>query len=292
VALDVKHIYAWVQQNNPKAYVAHRFDPARQPAGDPDCRLGVKRRSNQAQPDGTATGPAECLWGYGSGVASATAPVYGDVVLAEHTRTFNEHDVSYFRPLYQRAAAALGHPPTNLTADAAFDAWYVYEACVPTGGIAAVPLNGRGKAPPDRDPDGIPRCAAGLPMVLRATFRHEDGHRAQRFGCPLLHPRRSDQTCAHPQFAKGVGCTRVVNAEPGGRMRVELDRASPAFRDLYRQRTATERINSQATALGIERPRVRNARSVAHLNTLTYVVINVRALQRARAINAAQAPAA
>ena len=38
--------------------------------------------------------------------------------------------------------------------------------------------------------------------------------------------------------------------------------------------------------MGIERPKVRNGRSVAHLNTLTSIVINLRALQKARRINA------
>jgi len=44
--------------------------------------------------------------------------------------------------------------------------------------------------------------------------------------------------------------------------------------------------NSQAKELGIERPRVHNGRSVANLNTLIYLVINVRALERAKSINA------
>jgi hypothetical protein len=284
VAFDVKHIYAWVRQNNPKAFVAQRFDPQRQPSGDRDCRLGVKRRSNQEGADGTAPGPAECLWGYGTGVATATADRYGDVVLAEVTRPFNENDVTYFAPLHARVCAALGHPPTNVTADAAFDAWHVYQACVPTGGIAAVPLNLRGQAPPRRTPEGIPLCARGLPMAPYTLFQHADGYRAQRFACPLLHPVRSGATCPHAQFAKG-GCTRVINLEAGGQMRVDLDRASAAFRDLYEQRTSAERINSQAKELGIERPRVRNLASVRHLNTLTYIVINARALERIRAIN-------
>ncbi len=47
-----------------------------------------------------------------------------------------------------------------------------------------------------------------------------------------------------------------------------------------------ERINSQAKALGIERPKVRQGRWVQRLTTLTYKVINVKALARARAINA------
>jgi hypothetical protein len=49
VSLDTKHILAWVQENNPKAYLQNsdRYDKTRQPTGDPDCRLGCKRRHNQ-----------------------------------------------------------------------------------------------------------------------------------------------------------------------------------------------------------------------------------------------------
>jgi hypothetical protein len=282
VAFDVKHIYAWVQENNPKAFVAQRFDPQRRPAGDPDCRLGVKRRGNQEGAGGTTPGPTEYVWGYGTGIASATADGYGDVVVAEVTQPFHANDVTYFGPLYAQATAALGHPPVNVTADAAFDAWYVYEACVATGGMAAIPLNLRGQAPPRRSPEGIPLCAKDLPMTPATLLQHEDGYRAQRFVCPLLHPPRPGTTCAHRQFARG-GCTRVINLEVGGRRRIDLDRASPAYQALYDQRTSAERINSQATDLGIERPKVRNSASVRHLNTLTYIVINARALERVRA---------
>jgi hypothetical protein len=57
-------------------------------------------------------------------------------------------------------------------------------------------------------------------------------------------------------------------------VRHELDRHSEAFRRIYSQRAACERINSQAVALGIERPHLRNGRSLANLNTLIYVLIN------------------
>jgi hypothetical protein len=42
----------------------------------------------------------------------------------------------------------------------------------------------------------------------------------------------------------------------------------------------------KAKALGMERPHVRNRRSVTNLNTLTYILINLKALQKARAVNA------
>ena len=68
-------------------------------------------------------------------------------------------------------------------------------------------------------------------------------------------------------------------------MRVTLDRIGPLYHVIYTQRTACERINSQAQALGIERPRVRNGHSVKNLNTLIYLVINVRVLAKAKSIN-------
>jgi hypothetical protein len=89
------------------------------------------------------------------------------------------------------------------------------------------------------------------------------------------------------QFAKGTGCVKDDNWEHGGIQCVTPDCISPLYHVLYCQRTACECINSQAKELGIVHPKVRNTRSVANLNTLAYLIINVRALQRAKAINAA-----
>src|SRR5712691_8956207 len=122
VAFDVKHLYAWVKENNERVYVPERYDKTQRLAGDPDCRLGVKRSTNQEQPDGSTEEKDELLWGYGSGVAAATVAEYGDVVLAEYTQPFNAGNVTYFRPLYQQTVLALGQFPTHITADAAFDA--------------------------------------------------------------------------------------------------------------------------------------------------------------------------
>ena len=68
-------------------------------------------------------------------------------------------------------------------------------------------------------------------------------------------------------------------------MRITLDRTGPLFKSIYAQRTSCERINSQAKELGIEHPRVHNGQSVANLNTLIYMIINIRALSRAKSIN-------
>ena len=69
----------------------------------------------------------------------------------------------------------------------------------------------------------------------------------------------------------------------GARIRYQLDRESEAFKTIYKQRTADERVNSQALELGIERPKLRNGAAIANQNTLIYVLINLRALHRVRA---------
>jgi hypothetical protein len=66
-------------------------------------------------------------------------------------------------------------------------------------------------------------------------------------------------------------------------LRHQIDRQSALYQEIYAQRTATERINSQAVDLGIERPKLRNREAIANLNTLIYVLINLRALHRIRA---------
>jgi hypothetical protein len=286
VAFDVKHIYSWVKENNPRAYVTERFNKDQVLLGDPDCRLGVKRSTNQEQTDGTTKEKKEYLWGYGSGVAAATTPDYGDVVLAEYTQPFNEGDVTSFEPLYQQTVLALQAFPTHITADAAFDAWYVSQKAALHGGIAAVPKNQHGHPTFPRDPDGVPRCPRHLRMHPTYQFAHSNGYRAQLYRCPLFFPDpRAEAACDHKQFQVAKGCVKHINIERGGMMRTTLDRTSPLYKAIYTQRTSCERINSQAKALGIERPKVRNRRSVANLNTLTYVIINVRALSRAISIN-------
>jgi hypothetical protein len=122
-------------------------------------------------------------------------------------------------------------------------------------------------------------------MPLKQTFwarkRVLVPHQKARHACPLLFPEPTGQVCPikDRHWPKG-GCKTTLATSIGARIRHELDRDSETYKALYKQRTATERINAQATALGIERPRLRNGAAIANLNTLIYVLINLRALQR------------
>jgi len=207
-------------------------------------------------------------------------------VLAEFTQPFNQGDVTYFCRLYDQVVLAIDAYPINVTADAAFDAWYIYQRALLLGGIAAIPLNQHAHPLYERQADGTPLCPEKLPMTAHFQFKHPNGSRAQRFRCPLLFPEKTGQTCPHEQFLKGRGCVKDVNWERGGQRRVTLDRDGPLYHAISNQRTSAERINSQAQAKGIERPHVRNGRSVAHRNTLIDILLNVQTLEKAKSINA------
>lgn len=309
VSVDTKHIIAWVKENNPKAYIdGKRYDKTLQPAGDPDCKLGCKRKHNQrkkaesiealptptkdAQP-ARHTKADEYYWGYGSGIVGTKVPGWGEFVLAELTQTFDQPDVSYFKPLMQQVERRLGRKPGFGAFDAAFDAFYVYEYFDPDKGFAAVPFVERGGASKrEFAEDGSPKCLAGLPMRLRYTFWCKTTlipHQRARYVCPLRYPEKSAEACpANDAHWTKNGCATTIAASIGARLRYQVDRSSPQFKDVLRQRTATERINSQAVDLGIEHPKLRNGQAITNLNTLTYVLINLHALQRVRQRKAAR----
>lgn len=302
VSLDTKHILAWVKENNPKTYLPDRFDKTRQPAGDPDCKLGCKRRHNrrkageEALPATPTSNPVpantvqvgEFYWGYASGVVAVKVPGWGEFVLAEMTRPFDRPDVSYFFPLMEVVENRLGKKPRFGTLDAAFDAFYVYDYFHQAGGFAAVPFAEKGKAIHRQfDPAGLPLCRAEKPMPLKATYwdrttaiiEYERG----QYVCPLLFPKPTGQQCPinDEHWASG-GCMTTIATTIGARIRHQLDRSGEAYKQTYKQRTAVERLFSQAVDLGIERPKLRNGMAIANLNTLIYTLINLRLLQRVR----------
>jgi hypothetical protein len=160
-----------------------------------------------------------------------------------------------------------------------------------------VPFN-PGKKGADRQfaPDGAPLCAAQLPMSLQFTYQHRSGlipHLREKFRCTLLYPTASGAVCpiADAHWEKG-GCTTTIAQGPGSRLRHTLNRESEEYKALYANRTMVERINSQAEALDILHPKLRRGSAIANRNTLTYVLINLRALARIRAAAVEGRPAA
>ncbi len=182
----------------------------------------------------------------------------------------------------------LGFRPSFGAFDAAYDAFYVYEYFhrQDEPGFAAVPFSERGRRQLTFSEAGLPLCQANLPMPRKYTFWSKSTlfeHQRSRHVCPFLFPEPTGEPCPldHERWAKG-GCTTTIATSVGARIRYQLDRESQAYKDVYKQRTASERINSQAKQLGIERPKLRSRLAIVNQNTLIYVLINLRGLQRVR----------
>lgn len=297
ISLDTSHILAWVKENNPRQYIKEgRYDKEGQPTGDPDCKLGCKRAHNRLVQTPAKEGKAaetlsfqdkEFYWGYASGAVVTKLPGWGEFVLAEITDTFDKADVRFFFPLMEQVEQRLGARPRFAALDAAFDAFYVYDYFHSDDheGFAAVPLKQPHAQPRRFDAAGLPLCEADLPMPVRKLYIDSTKaimpHQRAIHACPLLFPEPSGVVCpiAHKQWDKG-GCTVNLPTSPGIRLRHLLDRASESYKSVFRQRTAVERIFSQAKLLGMERPKLRNQQAITNLNTMIYLLVNLRALQQ------------
>src|SRR6266567_2208349 len=89
--------------------------PPANPKAIPTVDRALKKSTNKEQADGSTKEEKEYLWGYGSGVASATIAEYGDVVLADYTQTFNENDLTYFISLSIRTVGATFAPSRSIS---------------------------------------------------------------------------------------------------------------------------------------------------------------------------------
>lgn len=159
-------------------------------------------------PASAVTQDVTYYWGV---LATFICDDWGEIVLAEHTQTFNKSDISYFFPLMKDAERRLGFRPPFGADAVAFDAHYVYDYFDEVGGFAAVPYVAKGGHPIRLYVEyGLPLCDAGLPMPLKSSFNSNRclvPHRGGRYACPLLYPEATGQKCDHEKWAKGGGVT-------------------------------------------------------------------------------------
>ena len=204
---------------------------------------------------------ASTTGGYASGIVvtrlkGPDEQALAEVVLAELTQPFDQSDPSYFLPLMQRTETTLGRRPRCGALDKAYDAFYVYAYFHEAGGFAAVPWADRADHRKRFSPDGLPLCAAGLPMPRKSTFWQRShcliSHEKARYGCPFSGEGDPASACPihHPNAAKEEGCVTTLPTRIGNRVRHELDRENVDFARIYNQRSACERINKPGACPG------------------------------------------
>ena len=102
-------------------------------------------------------------------------------------------------------------------------------------------------------PEGLPLCAASLAMPRKFTFTDRTStlvvHEGGKYVCPqrplqttpaALPPAAPACPVNHERWPAG-GCTAMMPISIGARLRYQLDREDPAYKAIYKQRTADER---------------------------------------------------
>lgn len=115
---------------------------------------------------------------------------------------------------------------------------------------------------------------------------HKDGKQyfnsyiKQKFCCPFR-TKKDDSLCPcnHKKYFNGKknrGCTRYISISTD--YRSSINRDSMFFKKIYALRTESERYNSRWKNLNLEKPTVRNIKSISNLNTIGHITLLALAL--------------
>jgi hypothetical protein len=286
VAMDAAEIIAQVKENNPKQFVSNRFNKHNIPQGNKDARLGLKPSSNKNQNGKAILRP---FWGFKSHAVFQQTRL-GVVNLNELTTPANIPDVKAFLPVIKPITNTLLITIKTFLADAAYDAWYVYQYIAKQGGLAFIPLNTRGHKTLKHSfgKNGRPLCPDNREMADGgAWFDKQKQHRRQKYICPLINPKTGKRKpgqkcrCNHPNWLK-KGCTKYINLDDVDNARFRIDRESKLFKQTYKDRTLAERGFSILKDYGIEKPIYRNLNSIANIYTLAYSLMNAKVILQAK----------
>jgi hypothetical protein len=294
VSCDTAEIWAPVKENNPKQFVKDRWDKDNIPKAAPSARLGVKP-THQKDPK-TGKKKVRYYWGWKSAILAEKNRHFGvEVCVAEDTTGANTADVTFALPLTKDYRQQTHLFIRRFIADAAFDAWYVYQDIYgnqddPQHGQAYIPLNLRGHQPKPTQFGLHGGVIAPCTKEMKPESSWLDkakGHHRRRDQCPYTQTQRKKGTvscpCHHPQFLSKKGCTKTINLDDPGQLRFALNRDSSHFKCIFKERTSSERLFAHADQAAIEHPNITDGHAVAQLNTLTYTLINLKAILKVQA---------
>ena len=294
VSCDTAEVHADIKENNPKQFVKDRFDKKNIPNAAPSARLGAKP-THQKDPH-TGKKKVRYFWGWKSAIlAEKNRPFGVEVCVAETTKPADTADVKFALPLLKAYREQVQIFVRRFLADAAFDAWYVYQDVFgekddPQHGQAYIPINPRGQGPKPTQfgPHGGVIAPCGKEMKPEsAWFDKTKGYHRRRDRCPYTQAQRKKGSvscpCNHPQFRSKRGCTKTVNLDDPLQLRFALNRASKQFKQVFKERTTVERLFAHANQAAFQHPNVRDGHAVAQLKTLTYTLINLKAILKVRA---------
>jgi Transposase DDE domain len=276
LALDSCPIASPVCENNLKTAVRDRFNKERFPKADPSARLGVL--TSYVRPPSRKT---VFLWGYRNHVVVDTEM---ELPLWERTEPAHRKDGPLAIPLRESLLSVLPLPVEVVCADSSYDSEaflrFIIEDLQAQPIIAA---NSRHASNPDFEVKGpVVICPAKLEMFRRGKMTPKrTGITYQQYSCPIHYDRTMQQRflvcpAAHPKFFQQKGCNYLRRQTPS--LRSQIPYGSDGFRQMYRERTAVERVFSRLLAIAMQDLPTRGLNSVRNLCTIAHITVLLVAL--------------
>lgn len=276
LALDSCPILSPVRENNLKTAVRDRFNKERFPKADPTARLGVLASYARAE-----TRKVIFFWGYRNHIVADTET---ELPLWERTEPADRKDGPLAIPLLQALTTAVPFPIEAVCADSSYDneafLRFVVEQLHAQPIVARHP---RHQSNPDfRVQASVVICPADLEMFRRGKMTpRRTGITYQQYSCPIYYTRTAQQRflicpASHPKFFDQKGCNYLLRVTPT--LRSQIPYGSEAFRRLYRERTAVERVFSRLLTVAMQDLPTRGLTSARNLCTIAHITVLLVAL--------------
>lgn len=285
LTIDASPVPIQCRENNLKTSVRDRFNKLYPPKADPEASLGVM--VNYLKPFHKKV---TYFWGYKNHILSD--PI-SELPLFELTKPANVSEGTLLIPMIKKLKEHLEIFPQAVLADAGYD----YESNLKfiIHQLKARPFIARNlrwekHKEHKLSRKGTPICIAGLEMIYWGRFS-DRGRIRLKYVCPITHSKRYREKyyfCPwnHPKFTKGKGCYVYLRGDDT--VRNSIDYGSAEFKRLYKFRTASERIISRLSCLGIQSPSVRGFTAVSNWCSTVHISLLLIALTAYRTDNKEQ----
>ena len=276
LALDSCPILSPVRENNLKTAVRDRFNKLRFPKADPTARLGVL--ASFARPESRKT---IFFWGYRNHIVADTET---ELPLWEQTEPADRKDSQISIQLLVALSSAFPMSIKAVCADSAYDSEAVLKVVVDQ--LHAQPVIARHPRhqsnPEFRIKGSAIICPANLEMFHRGRMTpRRTGITYQQYSCPIYYGSVKPQqllSCpaGHPKFLKQKGCNYLLRVTPS--IRSQIPYGSESFKELYRERTAVERVFSRLLAVTMQDMPTRGLVAAKNLCTIAHITVLLVAL--------------
>lgn len=210
--------------------------------------------------------------------------LHADIPLLLRFTSARRHDsVSFLVAFHELEKHMPGLSIKNMCLDSAMDNLPTYRLLKTRNISALIDLNSKSGHPKTIhdniriDKNGTPVCAAGLPMVPNGNDYSSKGHiGCQMWRCPYGKDHKTKCRCSCTSSIYG----RVIKTRPEWDIRLYTDipRSSETYKKIYKQRTATERINNRIlNDYGLHRMFIHTKEHYSFMTTMIGICIHLDA---------------